>query len=100
MVVTKPKSIYTVKHGPNDPKDGPSYKVEKWDTDGTHHTDYWITERPFLCSCYAGTNTDPCRHKRILGIFKGENRIGQGGFYLWEQNERHRGWWYQDKGEP
>jgi hypothetical protein len=91
MVRTKPKSIYTVKTGPAD-GDHPTYKVEKWNTDGEHETDYFISTRPFLCTCYAGVKTEPCRHKQIYGIFAGENRIDKGGFYMWDQNPKHRGW--------
>lgn len=93
MVATKPKSIYTVKTGPQDTDGVRTYKVEKWNTDGVHETDYFITERPFLCSCFAGFKTEPCRHKQILGIFKGDNKIDKGGFYMWSQNPRQRGWY-------
>lgn len=98
MVKTKAKSLYTVKSGPADGQ-YPTYKVEKWDTDGNHETDYFISERPFMCSCFAGTQLNPCRHKRILGIFKGEDRIDKGGFYMWDQNEKHRGWYHSETWE-
>lgn len=99
MVAAKAKSIYTVKSGPSDTGGAKTYKVEKWNTDGDHVEDYFITERPFLCTCFAGVKTEPCRHKQILGIYKGDDLIDRGGFYMWDQNPKHRGW-YAKPGEP
>lgn len=85
------KSLYTI--WPT--SDSHNFRVSKFDEDLDAVESYNIAEvgTSMLCTCPAG-GRHTCRHRQMLRIFQGLERIGSGLFYQFDTKK-----WYDQQGK-